>query len=167
MNTKIEVKGNPLDCTETKKNLEAAFAGESMANRKYLYFAKLARQLGDEEVAALFEKTAEEETGHAFSHLSLIYPVEDMSVERLLELAIEGERYEYTTMYPAFEAKAVEEGEEKAVAEFREQAEESKEHDERFAKMLESAKKRFAALLKSEKRHHDLYADQLKRVRRG
>jgi rubrerythrin len=167
METKMQTAANPIDATKTKQNLEAAFAGESMANRKYLYFAKVARQLGDEEVAKLFEKTAEEETGHAFSHLSLIYPAEDMTVERLLELAIEGERYEYTTMYPEFEAKAAEEGREDAVAEFREQAQESKDHDARFTKMLESARKRFAALLKSEKRHHDLYAEQLERVRKA
>ena len=61
---------------ETQKNLEAAFAGESMANRKSLYFAKLARAKGDEEVAKLFEETASQETSHAFAHLDLIYPGE-------------------------------------------------------------------------------------------
>ena len=96
-----------IEASNTKKNLEAAFAGESMANRKYLFFAKMARQLGDEEVAALFEKTANEETAHAFAHLELIYPSQELTVERLLELAIEGELYETNVMYPQFEQEAI------------------------------------------------------------
>jgi rubrerythrin len=143
--------------TETKKNLESAFAGESMANRKYLYFAKLARELGDEEVAKVFEETAAQETQHAFSHLSLIYPKESLSVEKLLELAIEGERYEHNVMYPSFEAKAQEEKDFKAVEEFREQSLESKEHAENFEKTLELARKKFAALKVVEKIHADNY----------
>ena len=143
--------------TQTKKNLEAAFAGESMANRKYLYFAKLARELGDEEVAKVFEETAHQETQHAFSHLSLIYPKEKLTVEKLLEMAIEGERYEHTVMYPGFEKTAVEENDPKAVAEFREQGFESKEHAENFAKTLELARKKFAALKVVEKMHADHY----------
>ncbi len=70
--------------TQTEKNLESAFAGESMANRKYLYFAKIARNLGAEEVAALFEETAHQETGHAFAHLELLYPPSEMTVEKVL-----------------------------------------------------------------------------------
>ena len=93
--------------TITRKNLEAAFAGESMANRKYLYFAKIARDLGDEEVAKIFEETAQQETGHAFSHLQLLYPANTLSIESLLKMAIEGERYEHLTMYPEFEKKAI------------------------------------------------------------
>ena len=65
--------------------------------------ARIARELGDEEVAKVFEETANQETEHALSHLSLIYPKEDLTVERLLDMAIEGERYEHTTMYPGFE----------------------------------------------------------------
>src|SRR5580658_6255779 len=108
--------------TRTKKNLEAAFAGESMANRKYLYFARIARELGNEEVSELFEETAHQETGHAFAHLDLIYPKADMTVDRLLEIAIEGELYETNQMYPEFERIAQEEGNQTAVAEFQEQA---------------------------------------------
>jgi rubrerythrin len=148
---------NQFTKSQTKKNLEAAFAGESMANRKYLYFAKLARELGDEEVAKVFEETAHQETQHAFSHLSLIYPKESLTVEKLLEMAIEGERYEHTVMYPEFEAKAQEEKDPKAVAEFREQAQESKEHEEQFQKTLELARKKFAALKVVEKIHADNY----------
>jgi len=108
----------PIRKTVTRQNLEAAFGGESMANRKYLYFAKIARQLGDEEVAALFEETAHQETAHALSHLELLYPPETLSVERLLQMAIEGETHEYTTMYPEFRATAVAEQDDAAVAEF-------------------------------------------------
>lgn len=147
--------------TETKKNLEAAFAGESMANRKYLYFAKIARDLGDEEVAKLFEDTAHQETAHAFSHLELIYPKDELSVTKLLEMAIAGERYEHTTMYPGFEKCALEEASNTAAREFREQAAESKEHDVRFAKALELAKKRFAVLARVEKEHADRYQSVL------
>jgi rubrerythrin len=148
---------NKFNVTQTKKNLEAAFAGESMANRKYLYFAKLARELGDEEVAKVFEETAHQETQHAFSHLSLIYPKEGLTVDKLLEMAIEGERYEHQVMYPEFEAKALEENDAQAVAEFREQAQESKEHEEYFKKTLELARKKFAALKVVEKIHADNY----------
>ncbi|MBI5596571.1 MAG: rubrerythrin [Elusimicrobia bacterium] len=150
----------------TKRNLETAFAGESMANRKYLYFAKLARQLGDTEAAELFEETAEAETGHAHAHLALLYPPDTMTVEKILEAAVAGERYEHTVMYPGFEKTAAEEGREAAVAEFREQAAESREHDARFAKMLETARKRFAHLARVEKQHADLYQAALD-ARRG
>jgi rubrerythrin len=142
---------------KTKKNLEAAFAGESMANRKYLYFAKLARELGDEEVAKAFEHTAAQETEHAFSHLSLLYPKEKMSVRKILELAIEGERYEHTVMYPEFEKTARLEKDEAAVKEFKEQKDESIEHEKYFISILEKAAKKFKALTSVEKIHADNY----------
>jgi rubrerythrin len=151
--------------TQTKKNLEAAFAGESMANRKYLYFAKLARELGDEEVANVFEQTAAQETQHAFSHLSLIYPKEGLTVEKLLEMAIEGERYEHTVMYPEFEAIAAKENNLDAVAEFKEQGAESKEHEAQFKQTLELARKKFAALKVVEKIHADHYQSVLDKKR--
>src|SRR5688500_16004705 len=87
---------------KTRKNLEAAFAGESMANRKYLYFAKLARLKGAHDVAELFERTADEETAHAHAHLSQLYPPETLEVEDLLRIAMEGELYETNEMYPEF-----------------------------------------------------------------
>jgi len=77
--------------TITRKKIEAAFAGESMENRKYLYFAKVARALGDEGAAKVFEETAQQETGHAFSHLQLLHPANTLTVEKLLEMAIEGD----------------------------------------------------------------------------
>jgi rubrerythrin len=150
-----------FDSSQTKKNLEAAFGGESMANRKYLYFAKIARELGDEEVAKVFEETAAQETQHAFSHLSLIYPKDQMTIEKVLEMAIEGERYEHKTMYPGFEKIALEEASSDAAKEFAEQAAESREHDAVFSKTLELARKKFAALTKIEKIHADRYQSVL------
>ena len=148
--------------TETEKNLEAAFAGESMANRKYLYFAKLARELGNEEVATLFETTAHQETAHAFAHLELMYPKSELaSVERLLEIAIEGELYETNQMYPSFEATARREGNLDAVAEFKEQAQESAEH----AKIFRKAAKRFKALATVEAHHAARYQKALDTVK--
>ena len=141
----------------TIKNLEAAFAGESMANRKYLYFARRARELGAVEVAEVFERTAEQETAHAFGHLELLYPKAELTVEKMLQLAIDGETYEYTEMYPKFRHLAEQEGNTAAVAEMDEQIAESKEHAERFAKILETAAKRFAALAKVEERHANHY----------
>ncbi len=143
--------------TQTEKNLESAFAGESMANRKYLYFAKIARNLGAEEVAALFEETAHQETGHAFAHLELLYPPSEMTVEKVLELAIEGELYETNQMYPEFERIAVEEGVQSAVSEFQEQAKESQEHADIFIK----AAKRFKALGMVERFHANRYIKAL------
>lgn len=153
------------NATKTIKNLEAAFAGESMANRKYLYFARRARELGAEDVAKVFEHTAEQETAHAFGHLDLLYPKETLTVEKMLELAIEGETYEYTEMYPAFRTTALEEKDHAAVAEIDEQIAESKEHAERFAKVLEMAAKRFAALAKVEERHANQYRETLANVK--
>ena len=145
----------------TIQNLEAAFAGEAMANRKYLYFAKRARELGAVEVAEVFERTAEQETAHAFGHLELLYPKAELTVEKMLQLSIDGETYEYTEMYPKFRHLAEQEGHHAAVAEMDEQIAESKEHAERFAKILQTAAKRFAALAKVEERHANHYRDTL------
>ncbi|MEN3365083.1 MAG: hypothetical protein V7606_2357 [Burkholderiales bacterium] len=141
----------------TVQNLEAAFAGESMAHIKYRYFAKLAREAGAHEVAKIFEETADQEVMHAFGHLDLLYPKAQMTPAKSLEIAIEGETYEYTEMYPKFRHLAVEEGNQSAVAEFDEQIAESKEHAENFKRTLEIAAKRFAALAKVEERHANNY----------
>ena len=137
----------------TVKNLEAAFAGESMAHIKYRYFARLCRAMGDEETAKVFEATAEQEILHAFGHADLLFPQVNMSVAKALEMAIEGETYEYTEMYPSFRNAAVAEGRADAVAEIDEQIAESKEHAAMFKAVLEKAAKRFAALAKVEERH--------------
>ena len=137
----------------TIRNLEAAFAGESMANRKYLFFARRARELGAVAVAEVFEATALQETAHAFGHLDLLYPKDELTVEKMLQLAIDGETYEYTEMYPAFRHLAEQEGNAAAVAELDQQIAESREHAGRFAATLKTAAKRFAALAKVEQRH--------------
>lgn len=141
----------------TVKNIEAAFAGESMAHIKYRYFAKLCRAAGDEETARLFEETADQEVLHAFGHLDLLYPAAEMSPQRCLDMAIAGETYEYTEMYPGFRHAAEAEGQTAAVAEMDEQIAESREHAERFAAMLAKAAKRFAALARVEERHANQY----------
>ena len=141
----------------TIQNLEAAFAGESMANRKYLFFARRARELGAIAVAEVFEATAEQETMHAFGHLDLLYPKDQLTVETMLQMAIDGETYEYTEMYPKFRHLAEQEGNSAAVAEMDGQIAESKEHAERFAKTLATAAKRFAALAKVEEKHANHY----------
>lgn len=141
----------------TVQNIESAFAGESMAHIKYRYFARVCRAHGDEATARLFEETADQEVMHAFGHLDLLYPTNKMSVSDCLTMAIEGETYEYTEMYPAFRHKAVEEKNAAAVAEIDEQITESKQHAEAFIAMLEKAAKRFAALAKVEERHANHY----------
>ncbi len=154
-------KTNP---SVTIENLEAAFAGESMAHIKYRYFAKLARAAGAEDVAQIFEDTADQEVMHAFGHLDLLYPKEQMTPAKALEIAIEGETYEYTEMYPKFRHLAVEEGNMAAVAEFDEQIEESKVHAAAFKRTLEMAAKRFAALTRVEERHANHYRAALAAV---
>jgi rubrerythrin len=148
----------------TVKNLEAAFAGESMAHIKYLYFAKICREQGDEESAKAFEATAAQEVQHAFGHLDLLFPKAQMNPARCLELAIEGETYEYSEMYPQFRHMAMQEKNEAAVREFDEQIAESIEHADHFQSVLEKAAKRFAALARVEERHANHYKEALARV---
>jgi rubrerythrin len=148
----------------TIKNLEAAFAGESMAHIKYMYFAKICRAAGDTETAKVFEETAAQEVQHAFGHLDLLYPAAEMTPARALEMAIAGETYEYTEMYPQFRHLAEQEGNQKAVAEMDEQIVESKEHAQRFHNTLAKAAKRFAALTKVEERHANHYRATLAKV---
>jgi len=145
----------------TIQNLEAAFAGESMAHIKYRYFAKLAREMGDEDTAKIFEETASQEVLHAFGHLDLLYPKAQMTSAKALQIAIEGETYEYTEMYPKFRHLAVEEGNQAAVAEYDEQIEESRVHASQFQAVLEKAAKRFGALAKVEERHANHYQQAL------
>jgi rubrerythrin len=148
----------------TVKNLEAAFAGESMAHIKYRYFAKLARAAGDEDTARVFEETAAQEVEHAFGHLDLLYPKTELTPAKALQLAIDGETYEYTEMYPGFRHLAEQEGNAAAVTEMDEQIAESKEHAARFSATLAKAAKRFAALARVEERHANQYRAQLARV---
>jgi rubrerythrin len=149
----------------TIKNLESAFAGESMAHIKYRYFAKIARAQGDETTAKVFEDTAAQEIQHAFGHLDLLYPADQLTPAKALEMAIAGETYEYTEMYPDFRHCAEQEGNAAAVKEMDEQITESKEHAARFRQTLTKAAKRFAALAKVEERHANHYKAMLAKVR--
>lgn len=146
---------------KTLKNLEAAFAGESMAHIKYLYFARIAREHGDEAVAKHFEHTASQEVAHALGHAELLFPKSTLNTKKVLELAIAGETHEYTEMYPSFLHTALEEKQTAAAQEFSEQIAESIEHAQAFEKVLETAAKRFAALAKVEERHAKAYQQVL------
>jgi len=165
-----------LSNANTAKNLEAAFGGESMANRKYLFFAEVAKQLGMKELSKLFKETADQETLHAFAHFRLIHPelvVQDADslteedkkkiAARCLELAIEGETYEYTTMYPEFAAQAKKDKDELAEAEFKGQEEESKQH----AAIFRKAAQNFGFLTSIENHHANQYTDALKVLEGG
>ena len=146
----------------TIKNLESALAGESMAHVKYRYFAKIAREEGYEDVAKHFEHTADQEIKHAWGHLELL--IGKPNTKECLEKAIEGETYEFTTMYPQFKNQAYGEGLSIVSKEFEEQIEESMEHAEQFKKVLQLAEKRFAALAKVEERHATAYQRMLQEV---
>ena len=144
----------------TIRNLEAAFAGESMAHIKYLWFARQCRNAGDEATAKVFEDTAAQEMLHAFGHAELLFAGETMTPAKCLQYAIEGETHEYTEMYPRFRHEAMTEGHAAAVAEIDEQIAESKEHAEVFRGVLEKAAKRFAALVRVEEKHARHYQAQ-------
>ena len=143
----------------TIKNLESAFAGESQAYTKYMYFAKIARAEGFEEVAKHFEHTASQEIIHAHGHLELI--IGKPTTAECLQMAIDGETEEYTRMYPTMRAEAEEEGNQQAAIEAEHQIEESKEHAEQFKAVLAKAEKRFKALAGIEQRHAQAYQQKL------
>ena len=120
--------------TQTEKNLEAAFAGESQARNKYTYFASKAKKEGFEQIAALFLKTAENEKEHAkmwFKELEGIGSTADN-----LKAAAEGENYEWTDMYEGFAKTAEEEGFPELAAKFRLVAAIEKHHEERYRALL-------------------------------
>jgi len=146
----------------TIKNLESALAGESQAHIKYRYFARIARAEGFEDVARHFEHTADQELKHAWGHLELL--IGTPSTKECLQKAIEGETYEFTTMYPNFRDDAVHEGNTAAVIEATSQIEESREHAAEFAKVLAKAERRFAALKSVEQRHATAYQKMLEEV---
>ena len=143
----------------TLKNLESALAGESQAHVKYRYFAKIAREEGFADIADHFEHTADQEILHAWGHLELL--VNKPTTAECLQMAIDGETYEFTTMYPEMRYKAKLEGVDNFVKEINEQIDESKEHAKQFQSILEKAEKRFAALAKVEKRHAAAYEAKL------
>ena len=131
--------------SKTRDNLKTAFAGESQANRRYLYFAQKADVEGYPDVAALFRSVAEGETGHAFGHFDFLREVGDPvtgepvgSTADNLRSAIAGETYEYTEMYPGFARTAREEGLDEVAEWLETLARAEKSHAGRFAKGLES-----------------------------
>jgi len=134
-----------LKGSKTHNNLKAAFAGESQANRRYLYFAKVADVEGYADVAGLFRDTAEGETGHAHGHLDYLKPVGDPATDKPigdtkknLASAVAGETHEYTDMYPGMAKSAREEGFAEIADWFETLAKAEKSHAGRFQKALES-----------------------------
>ena len=127
---------NKYEGTQTYKNLEAAFAGESMARNKYTYFASKAKKEGFEQISALFLKTADNEKEHAKLWFKELDGIGD-TAENLLHAA-EGENYEWTDMYDGFAKTADEEGFHELAAKFRLVAAIEKSHEERYRKLLEN-----------------------------
>ena len=120
--------------TQTEKNLEAAFAGESMARNKYTYFASVAKKAGYEQIAALFLQTAENEKEHAKLWFKALGELGN-TAENLIEAA-QGEHYEWTDMYDRMAKEAEEEGFTKLAAQFRGVAAIEKSHEERYRALL-------------------------------
>ena len=124
--------------TKTEQNLLAAFAGESQARNKYTYYAGVARKEGYEQIAALFEETAENEKMHAKLHFKLLNMLG--STMQNLEDAASGEHYEWTEMYPSFAKEAEEEGFGNVAKIFLRIADIEKKHEERYKKLLSNLK---------------------------
>jgi rubrerythrin len=136
----MELKGS-----QTEANLKEAFAGESQANRRYLYFAQKADVEGHNDVAAVFRSTAEGETGHAHGHLEFLEECGDPatgepigSTEENLGAAIAGETHEYTDMYPGMVKTAREEGFDEIADWFETLAKAEKSHAGKFQRTLET-----------------------------
>lgn len=133
-----------LNGTKTHQNLKDAFAGESQANRRYLYFANKADVEGQTEVASLFRSTAEGETGHAHGHLDYLAQVGDPatgmkigSSEDNLKSAVAGETHEYTDMYPGMAKAARDEGFDEIADWFETLAKAERSHANKFTKALD------------------------------
>jgi rubrerythrin len=133
-----------LKGSKTEENLKAAFAGESQANRRYLYFAAKADVEGQNDVSAVFRSTAEGETGHAHGHMEYLETCGDPATglpfgatRANLESAIAGETHEYTDMYPGMARVAREEGFEEISDWFETLAKAERSHANRFKKALD------------------------------
>ena len=134
-----------LEGTQTHENLKAAVAGESQANRRYLYFAKVADVEGYPDIAGNFRDTAEGETGHAHGHLDYMQSTGDPATglpigetAENLAAAVAGETHEYTEMYPGMAKTAREEGFEEVADWFETLAKAEKAHAGRFQALLDS-----------------------------
>jgi len=135
--------GKSLKGSKSHENLKEAFAGESQANRRYMYFARAADIEGFPDIAGLFKDTADAETGHAFGHMDFLKQVGDPvtgvpigKTEQNLKSAVEGETYEYTQMYPGMAKTAREEGFSELAEWFETLAKAEKSHAGRFTKGL-------------------------------
>jgi rubrerythrin len=135
-----------LKGTKTEEALKDAFAGESMANRRYLYFANQCDIAGENDVAALFRSTAEGETGHAHGHMEYLIDggagdpgtgLPAKTVKESLESAIHGETHEYTDMYPGFAKIARDEGFDEVADWFETLAKAERSHANRYKKALD------------------------------
>lgn len=122
--------------TQTEKNLEAAFAGESQARNKYTYFASVAKKEGYEQIAAIFQKTADNEKEHAKMWFKELEGIGNTNAN--LKAAAEGENYEWTDMYKGFAETAEKEGFKDLAAKFRLVAEIEKHHEERYRALLKN-----------------------------
>ena len=131
----MELKGS-----QTEKCLQAAFAGESQARNKYTYFASKAKKEGYEQIAAIFQETADNEKEHAKLWFKYLEGGDVPSPLQNLEAAAGGENYEWTEMYPEFAEIAEKEGFKEIALKFRMVAEIEKKHEERYKKLLEKVK---------------------------
>ena len=131
----MELKGS-----KTEKNLMEAFAGESQARNKYTYFASKAKKEGYEQIAAIFQETADNEKEHAKMWFKLLNGGAIGSTEENLKAAAAGENYEWTDMYAEFAKTAKEEGFARIAYLFEEVGKIEKEHEERYLKLLENVK---------------------------
>ena len=129
----MELKGS-----KTEQNLWTAFAGESQARNKYTYFASKAKKEGYEQIAAIFEETANNEKEHAKMWFKELHGGEVPTTEENLLAAAEGENYEWTDMYDEFAKTAEEEGFKALAAKFRMVAEIERHHEERYRKLLKN-----------------------------
>ena len=125
--------------SKTYENLRAAFAGESMARNKYTFFASVARGAGFQQIAAIFEETADNEKEHAKRAARFLGDVIGDTAENLAA-AMGGENHEHTSMYPGFEQTARQEGYDEIADFFHEVAEVEEAHEKRFAALLERVK---------------------------
>ena len=131
----MELKGS-----KTEQNLMTAFAGESQARNKYTYFASKAKKEGYEQIAAIFQETADNEKEHAKMWFKLLNGGEIGSTAENLKAAADGENYEWTDMYAEFAKTAKEEGFTRIAYLFEEVAKIEKEHEERYLKLLKNVK---------------------------
>ena len=131
----MELKGS-----KTEQNLMTAFAGESQARNKYTYFASKAKKEGYEQIAAIFQETADNEKEHAKIWFKLLNGGDIGNTAENLQAAADGENYEWTDMYKEFAETAREEGFTRLAFLFEEVAKIEKEHEERYLKLLENVK---------------------------